>query len=629
MGNLSTCFEIRTMALRSRRSARCQQASTGSEAHRTGRFSRRKRISRHVLNPRISGEKETRMIDVRSTRAAQTLALLLAFAIVAGVAAPLAACTTLMVGKLATADGSVLVASSCDGDVMGLIYVMPAATYPPGTKLPMYWNLPRPKTYEEYQANVRKGYDMVGHIPTTQTYRSIILAGNLESMTTGGLNEHGVSIAIEFLPMREGLACDKGVVGPNSNHWTTSLIANGLLRAKTAREAIQVIGAMIDEYGFLYYRAPSAGVALPIADENETWLMEIFGPGNDWTAKSGKPGGVWCAQRIPDGEVGCSANRSRIGKVDLEDRDHFIASSNILSLAQDLGFWKPDEQFVWHQVYGGPGSKFNSFREWRALSLAAPSLGLKATGDPAIDRYPFSVKPDKPVTVRKLTEIMRDGYEGTKFDLTEHPAFQVKGKKSPLARPFGPPELFELLQIKPERALCTPTSGYVFVAQLRGGLPDSIGSCLWFAYGPATTSCFMPIYAGITDLPDTWDHAANFTRVDRKQSQWNFRLAHNLVNNLRYQDAVKDIQGVVKPAEERFLDMQAEFEKAALGVFEKGGATAAETFVTNYARQCSTKVGHAYDELVDYLVFKYLLGYKGLAPPALPEIAAPVVPEMP
>jgi penicillin V acylase-like amidase (Ntn superfamily) len=80
----------------------------------------------------------------------------------------------------------------------------------------------------------------VGYLSVEETYRSIILAGNVENMTTGGMNEYGLSIAIEFLPMRSGLACKHGVVGPNSNHWTTSLIANGLMRARTAREAIMV-----------------------------------------------------------------------------------------------------------------------------------------------------------------------------------------------------------------------------------------------------------------------------------------------------------------------------------------------------------------------------------------------------
>ena len=220
----------------------------------------------------------------------------------------------------------------------------------------MYWNVPRPKTYEEYEANVRKGYDVVGHLPTTETYRSIILAGNVESMTTGGLNEHGVSIAIEFLPMRPGLACDQGVVGPNSNHWTTSLIANGLLRAKTAREAIRVIGAMVDEYGFLYYRAPDAGVALPIADERETWLMEIFGPGKDWTAASGKPGGVWCRP----------ADSGRRGRMQCEPQPDWRREPGrhrpLSGLLEHLlagprpGILEPDLPFVWYEAYGGRGT---------------------------------------------------------------------------------------------------------------------------------------------------------------------------------------------------------------------------------------------------------------------------------
>ncbi len=539
------------------------------------------------------------------------------------------ACTTVMVGRQATADGSVLMASACDGDVMGLIYVMPAQEYPAGTKLPMYWNVPRPTTYREYQANVRKGYDLVGYLPVDKTYRTILLAGNVESMTTGGMNEFGVSIAIEFIPMRSGLACSKGVVGPNSNHWTTSLIANGLMRAKTAREAVRLIGSMVEQYGFQYYRAPQAGVALPIADEKEVWLMEILGPGADWTASSDRPGGVWCAQRIPDNEVGCTANRSRIGKVDLANSDRFLASSNVFSLAESLGFWEKGQTFVWSEVYGGTGSRENCLREWRALSLVAPSLGLTATGDPVTDRYPFSVKPEKPVSVVALMSLMRDGYEGTQFDVTERAAFKSGGKKSPLARPWGPPELFDLLNIQPERAIGTPTSGYVFVAQLRGSLPHEIGDCLWFAYGPAYTSCFVPVYGAVTDLPDTWDHPADFTRADRTQAQWSFRLVHSLADNLRYQDAVRDIQHVIRPAEERFLALQPQLEKAAGEVFANAGARAAGAFVAEYTQCCMKQVSYAYHELVDYLMLQYLLGDIEIAPPRVPAVAAPAIPDKP
>ncbi len=536
------------------------------------------------------------------------------------------ACSTIMAGRLCSADGSVLMSHSCDGDVMGLVYVMPAHSYPPGTRLPMYWNLPRPNNYDEYQANLRKGYDQVGTLEVGDTYRSLILAGNVESMTTGGLNEHGLCIAIEFLPMRSGLACKRGRVGPNSNHWTTSLIANGLLRTKTARQAIRLIGAMVEEYGFLYYRAPDAGVALPIADGREVWLMEIFGPGRDWTPDSGRPGGVWCAQRIPDGEVGCTANRSRIGLVDLDDAEHFLASDNVFRLAEELGFWKSGTPFVWRQVYGGPGDSSNSLREWRALSLAAPSLDLKFTGDSASDLYPFSVKPDQPMTVPTLMEVMRDTYAGTAFDLTTQPAFRVDDAKSPLACPSGPPELLDLLGLRPERALCTPTSGYVLVAQLRETLPDAIGNLLWFAYGPADTSCFIPLYAGVQDLPNTWDHPANFTRIDREQSQWNFRLTQNLAHRVRYQEAIRDVRAVIHPAEQRFLELQTEVERTAMELSQDQGPDAARAMLTDYSGNCAVNVGYAYTDLVDYLMLKYVVGDPEYSTPELPEIAAPTVP---
>ena len=259
-------------------------------------------------------------------------------------------------------------------------------------------------------------------------------------------------------PHAQGLACDRGKVGPNSNHWTTSLIANGLLRAKTAREAIQLIGAMVEEHGFLY-RAPSAGVALPIADGDEAWLMEIFGPGQDWTPDNGRPGGVWCAQRIPDGEVGCSANRSRIGAINLEDPNHFLASKNVFSLAKELGFWKSAEPFIWSAVYGGAGDRSNSLREWRALSLAAPSLRLRFTGDPAVDRYPFSVKPDQPLAVPKLMDVMRDSYEGTEF-VSPPAAFKVRAAKAPACP--SPSGTSDLLGLKPNGPFAT--RGYAFVA---------------------------------------------------------------------------------------------------------------------------------------------------------------------
>jgi hypothetical protein len=133
----------------------------------------------------------------------------------------------------------------------------------------------------------------------------------------------------------------------------------------------------------------------------------------------------------------------------------------------------------------------------------------------------------------------------------------------------------------------------------------------------------------VTDLPDSWDRPADFAKINRTQAQWNFRFVHNLADNLRYRDAVRDIQKVYAPAEERFVRAQADLDKVAAGVFKKHGARTAEAFVTAYTNHCLKQVGYAYDELVDYLMFQYLLGDADVAPPRLPVIGAPVIPDLP
>ena len=136
----------------------------------------------------------------------------------------------------------------------------------------------------------------------------------------------------------------------------------------------------------------------------------------------------------------------------------------------------------------------------------------------------------------------------------------------------------------------------------------------------------MPIYAGVTDLPDTWDHPANFTRIDRQQPQWNFRLVHNLANSLPYQDVISDIRQVLLPAEQRYLTIQADVDQAAVRAFEQHGARGAEQFVTAYSRQCAIGVGDTYGELVDHLMYKHLVGDTEMSPQPLPQIAPPAIP---
>ncbi|MDY0169822.1 MAG: C69 family dipeptidase [Thermoguttaceae bacterium] len=538
------------------------------------------------------------------------------------------ACTTVLVGKGATADGSVLMATSCDGGIMGRVYVMPAKEYPPGSTVPMFFDFPAPATWEKHVEELSRGYTRVGNLPVERTYRAVLAAGHLADSITGGMNEHGLSMGIQYMPMKPELVSRRGVVSTCSNHWTSSLIANGLLQARTAREAIRLMGAMAEEHGFTYYWSLNAGCAIPVVDGKEAWIMEVFGPGKDWTPGSGRPGAVWCAQRVPDGEVTCNANRSRIGEVDIENTDAFLASANIFTLAEELGLWKRGERFIWREVYGTVGGRGNSLREWAALGRLAPSLRLEAAGDSKKDQYPFSVKPDGKVTVESLALLMRDCYEGTEFDLTGHPALNPDGKRSPLARPIGSRHLFDLLGIKPERCIATETSGYVYVSQVRDWLPPAVAGCMWFTLGPSPTSCFVPVYSGTTEITPSWSRLPDFTRIDRTQMQWKMQLVTALTE-ARYQEAVVDVRAVIEPAEARFRSVQPKLEAAAVELFRKSGAERAEQFVTAYTNTCLEQVDRAYGELADFLTLKYLYRYSNIAPPKLPAVAAPAVPAMP
>jgi len=510
-------------------------------------------------------------------------------------------CTTILAGKEATLDRSVLMATSCDGNIMGRVYALPAKEYQGDARVQMFYDFPAPWAWQEHLAQLKKGYTFVGKLPIQQTYGCILAAGHFADSITGGVNQHGLSMGIEYMGMKPELANRKGMVSTCSNHWTTSLIANGLLRTKTAREAISLMGDMLEKYGFTYYWAPDAGCAIPIIDKKEAWIMEIFGPGRDWTPESKKPGAVWCAQRVPDGEVTCNANRSRIGEVDIGNPDFFMASPNIYSLAQELGLWNSGRPFIWYEVYGITGGRPNSLREWAALNFFAPSLCLEFTDNPEKDRYPFSVKPDKKITIHDLTSIMRDHYQGTKFDVTEHPGFNPGGKKSPLACPFGSRDIFDLIGINPERCIASETSGYVYISQIRDWVPDPISGCLWFTLGPGFSSCFAPIYSGVTEIIDSWSHIPNFAMIDRKQAQWKFQLVSKLAC-LKYQEAIKDVREIFEPAEKHFLKIQPEFENSLIKTLKSD----MEKMITEYSNSCLEKVDKAYDELVDHLMFKYL-----------------------
>jgi len=214
------------------------------------------------------------------------------------------ACTSVVVGKDASVDGSVMTTHTCDGWYDARIQVVPGQTF-------------------------HVGYPF--------------------------MNENQVMIGETTISGRRDYR--------NGDAWMVieQLQVLGLQRAKTARECVEIMGALAEKYGY-----GDGGECLTVTDPNEAWFFEILGPGPLWTPDSGKPGAVWVAQRIPDDEVGVSANRSRIGEIDLGDTDHFIASSNVFSLGEEMGFYDPNsgKPFIFWEVYGPKTDFYNRRREW-------------------------------------------------------------------------------------------------------------------------------------------------------------------------------------------------------------------------------------------------------------------------
>ena len=218
------------------------------------------------------------------------------------------------------------------------------------------------------------------------------------------INERQLAIGESTFGGREELKSDKGLI---DCEMLTRLM---LERAATARDAIRLGGQLLEQYGWC-----DEGESLTIADTAEVWLMEIIGPGKD------KVGAVWAAQRVPDDHVSVVANSSRIGRLELANADFFLASGNVVQLAEQLGYWDPKagEPFCFYTAYNPDGrtSFASTRREWRVLDLLAPSLRL----DPNSNVFPFSVKPEKPVGPERIMELFRDTFEGHRLRHGEGP----------------------------------------------------------------------------------------------------------------------------------------------------------------------------------------------------------------
>ena len=476
-------------------------------------------------------------------------------------------CTSIPVSKTASADGSTLTSHSCDGHYEIQIRIVPGKNSPAGAV--------RPVMKGGGNGQDRPQPVKVGEIPEVpQTFTRYDAAYPF-------MNEKQVGMGETTIGGRRELSNDEG--------WfdIMELQRVALERASTAREAIRIMGELATKYGY-----GDSGECLTVIDPNEAWMFEIFGAGPI------EKGAVWAARRIPEGEVGVSANHSRIGTLDLKDKDTYLASDSVFKVAQDMGWWKPGEPFAFRKAYGGQNSLGTTRREWRVLSTLAPSLNI----DPWDMDLPFSVKPDKKVTPQDLMRLHRDSYEGTEFDLTRGLGAGPFGNPNRWATPVRPPEG----TIGWERAISVFRCSYATVLQARGWMPAWIGGLVWFAEDDPKTSVYVPLYAGLTRLPKAYEIGSR-DRFDRNSAWWAFDFLGNWAN-LRYDAMIKDIREAYTRIEKGFFDQQADVEKKALDLYKQDPADARE-FLTDYSNTMAQKTVEEWWKLADSMIVRYNDGY--------------------
>ena len=475
-------------------------------------------------------------------------------------------CTSIMVGKKASADGSVITSHTCDSWYRTWMTVRPAADYKEGEMENIYDGRMHTEWVEDMSKVVVKG-----QIPqVSHTYR-------LLDTSYPCLNEKQLGMGETTISGRDTLRNKNGMF------MIEELQRVALERCATAREAIKLMGELVKQYGY-----GDSGECLTIADTKEVWIFEIFGEGPD------KIGGVWAAQRIQDDEVAVSANIPRISTLNLKDKNNYMASDNVFDVAKKLGLWDGKEPFKFWKAYGGPNYsgdwKNYSTREFFIYTSLAPSLGL--TED--MEEMPLGVKPEKLVTVEEVARLLGSYYEGTEKDLSGRLKVAQRNRKtgemdtiiSPVANPWMRSDEIALYaalgddKMKWTRTVAVPQCAYSTIIQLRDWLPDAVGGVVWMSLDNPGESPRFPIFCGTASLPGVLKVCGNHRYRD-DSALWHYRQTNKLAT-VRWGTCRKTLE----PARDYFLKKGMRelpfVEETYKSILEKDGNEEAEAFLTNY-----------------------------------------------
>lgn len=478
------------------------------------------------------------------------------------------ACTNFIVGKKASADGSVICSYNADdyGLFIGLCH------YPAG---------------KHDKGSVRKIYDW-----DTNVYHGQIPEAEVTYNVIGNINEYQVSIGETTFGGREELVDTTGILDYGS------LIYIALQRSKTAREAIKVMTTLTDKYGYC-----SGGETFTICDPNEAWIMEMIGKG------PGRKGTVWVAVRIPDDAICAHANQSRIRTFNQKDKKNVMFSKDCITFAREKGWFSgKDADFSFCEAYAYPdfsGRRFCEARVWSFFNHFSTDMerylpyaeGKVKDAEP----MPLWIKPNRKVSVQDIQECMRDHYEGTPFSLDKDPGqgvWNMPYRPTPLTYKVDGKEYFN------ERPTSTQQTAFSYVAQLRSWLPRQIGGVLWFGNDDGNMVAYTPVYCGNTSQPECYNtKGADAVTFSMKNAFWVCNWVSNMVYP-RYSLMFGSLKSVRDSLETSYFSAQAEIERKAMVLYDENPSLAID-FLTDYSIDKAQQMIDRWRQLGTYLIVKY------------------------
>ncbi len=431
------------------------------------------------------------------------------------------ACTTVLVGSEATADGSMIVARSADGNALKAQHF-----------------LIHPARYNQtgvYSTKSHNGAnDFTWPLPKTSLRYTTVANWKTHLHGATGFNESGVGISAteSIFASPKVLAVDPYV---EDKGITEDDIPDVILsQAKTARDGVTLLGHIIETVG------AGEGFGVAMVDENEIWYLET-GSGHQWMA-----------QRLPKDSYYVTANQGRLQDYN-PSNPTMMGSKTLISFAVEKGLYNPknDGEFNFSRVYIRDDERdrtYNDPRVWIIQKTFNPSI--KQNADEG-RQFPVLLKPEKKITVNDIEAVLSSHYEGTEHD----PYTNGLNNKEP----WRPISVFRTYE--------------THVMQVRPWLPKEIGEVSYIGLGMGDLTAFVPYYSGLNAYPVNYSIGAD--KADNQSVYWKYRKLQTLTMT-DYPNLAPIVKKAYKDWENRVAEEQKEFETKYMKMEKTNKAAAAK-----------------------------------------------------